>query len=96
VSSCFEHCRVDDAADKRAIIGAHDKAQINRQTPGPFKNRKSGGKSATSFSFFRLAWKLGLVLLLLLVGWTIYLDVQVTSRFEGHRWEIPSRVFARP
>jgi penicillin-binding protein 1B len=62
----------------------------------PSKNRKSGGKSATSFSFFRLAWKLGLVLLLLLVGWTIYLDVQVTSRFEGHRWEIPSRVFARP
>ncbi len=32
----------------------------------------------------------------MLVAWTIYLDVQVTSRFEDHRWEIPSRVFARP
>ena len=34
--------------------------------------------------------------LLLLVGWSIYLDVQVTSRFEDHRFEVPSRVFARP
>ena len=62
----------------------------------PQKNRRSGSNPAASFSLFRLAWKLGLVLLLLLAGWTIYLDVQITSQFEDHRWEIPSRVFARP
>ena len=62
----------------------------------PQKNRRSGSNPAASFSFFRLAWKLVLVLLLLLAGWTIYLDVQITSQFEDHRWEIPSRVFARP
>lgn len=44
----------------------------------------------------KLAWRLGLVLMLVLVAWTIYLDVQVTSRFEDHRWEIPSRVYASP
>ncbi|WP_077529317.1 penicillin-binding protein 1B [Vreelandella utahensis] len=46
--------------------------------------------------FIGLIWRLGLVGLLVLVAWTIYLDVQVTSRFEDHRWEIPSRVYAQP
>ncbi|XOZ33226.1 penicillin-binding protein 1B [Halomonadaceae bacterium KBTZ08] len=46
--------------------------------------------------FIGLLWRLGLVATLVLAAWTIYLDVQVTSRFEDHRWEIPSRVYARP
>lgn len=63
---------------------------------GSPKKRQSGRRSARTSGLFRVLWKLALVGLLLLVGWTIYLDVQVTSRFEDHRWEIPSRVFARP
>nr|WP_227515388.1 penicillin-binding protein 1B [Marinobacter salinus] len=34
--------------------------------------------------------------LVLLAGWVIYLDAVVTSRFEGRRFEVPSRVYARP
>ena len=34
--------------------------------------------------------------LVLLAGWTVYLDAVVTSRFEGRRFEVPSRVYARP
>lgn len=33
---------------------------------------------------------------MLLAGWMVYLDAVVTSRFEGRRFEVPSRVYARP
>jgi penicillin-binding protein 1B len=36
------------------------------------------------------------VLLGLLVPWGIYLDYQVRSEFEGRKWDLPSRVYARP
>lgn len=34
--------------------------------------------------------------LVLLAGWMVYLDAVVTDRFEGRRFEVPSRVYARP
>nr|WP_261977566.1 penicillin-binding protein 1B [Marinobacter sp. F3R11] len=42
--------------------------------------------------FFRVS-AIGLVLL---AGWMVYLDAVVTDRFEGRRFEVPSRVYARP
>ena len=45
-------------------------------------------------------WRLFLlvfgVFLGLLVPWTLYLDYQVSSEFEGRKWDLPSRVYARP
>jgi penicillin-binding protein 1B len=32
----------------------------------------------------------------LLVPWTLYLDYQVTTECEGRKWDLPSRVYARP
>lgn len=58
------------------------------------QSRKQG--NTRKKSFLGLVWRLGLVAVVVLGAWTIYLDVQVTSRFEGHRWEIPSRVYAQP
>ncbi len=34
--------------------------------------------------------------LVILLSYTIYLDFQVKIKFEGARWEVPSRVYARP
>jgi penicillin-binding protein 1B len=34
--------------------------------------------------------------LLLAVPYLIKLDQQITSRFEGRRWELPARIYARP
>jgi len=49
------------------------------------------------FGFF---WRMFLLLagvgLGLLVPWTIYLNHQVTTEFEGRKWDLPSRVYARP
>jgi penicillin-binding protein 1B len=34
--------------------------------------------------------------LLLAVPYTLRLDKQITNRFEGRRWELPARIYARP
>jgi penicillin-binding protein 1B len=47
-----------------------------------------------------LPWKrlrlIGLVLLLLLAGFTLYLDFRVRDAFEGRRFALPARLYARP
>lgn len=37
-----------------------------------------------------------LSLALLLVGFVLYLDITVRAQFEGKRWALPARVYARP
>jgi len=45
-----------------------------------------------------LGWglKLGIVGLVLLAGFAIYLDAIVQEKFSGKRWMIPAKVYARP
>jgi penicillin-binding protein 1B len=46
------------------------------------------------------AWRvlllLGGVFVGVLVPWVVYLNHQVTTEFEGRKWDLPSRVYARP
>ena len=45
----------------------------------------------------RFPWlKLTLAFVLLLVGYMAFLDFQVYRQFEGKRWTLPARVYARP
>ena len=57
------------------------------QTPQS-RNRRSG--------LWRFLFRVALLGLVVLAGWLVYLDAVVTSRFEGRRFEVPSRVYARP
>jgi penicillin-binding protein 1B len=45
-----------------------------------------------------LGWavKLGLVGLVLLAGFAVYLDAVVQEKFSGKRWTVPAKVYARP
>ena len=45
-----------------------------------------------------LGWalKLGLVGLVVLAGFAVYLDAVVQEKFSGKRWTIPAKVYARP
>ena len=55
--------------------------------------KKTGGKTSRR----HFPWiKLTLALLLVLAGYVVWLDVQVTSQFAGKRWSLPARVYARP
>src|SRR3990167_422678 len=45
-----------------------------------------------------LGWaiKLGLVGLVVLAGFAVYLDAVVQAKFSGKRWTVPAKVYARP
>jgi len=46
--------------------------------------------------WFGLAVKLGLVGLVILAGFAVYLDAVVQEKFSGKRWTVPAKVYARP
>ncbi len=48
------------------------------------------------FFLFRLRWLLVLFLLVPAMSYTIAVDVDVRQQFEGRRWALPARVYARP
>ncbi len=71
----------------------------SRKSPSATGQKKSKGSKQPERPrrFWRpLLGRLTVVGLLVLVAWMIYLDIEVTSTFEDHRWEVPSRVYARP
>ncbi len=43
-----------------------------------------------------LAWKVYLLLALALAAYIVYLDATIRSSFEGKKWQLPARVYARP
>ncbi|WP_227546026.1 penicillin-binding protein 1B [Marinobacter fonticola] len=75
-------------------------AKSSPKRRGSGRSKKKHGKSTAGSGFrarvWRLIWRVGLVGVVILAGWTVYLDAIVTSKFEGRRWEVPSRVYARP
>ncbi len=62
-----------------------------RKTKASKGNAKLGG-----FRWRSLLWKLALVGLVLGVVGVVYLDAKITTHFEGKRWKIPAKVYARP
>ncbi len=68
-----------------------------KRTPSA-KGRRSRQKSQPSRfgRFLRWLLKLGLVLTVIAAAGLVYLDAQVRSKFEGKRWALPAKVYARP
>ncbi len=62
------------------------------------RGRKRGRrKSRRKVVKQRFPWmRLILLLCLLLAGYVVYLDLQVRQQFDGKRWSLPARVYARP
>src|SRR4030088_40312 len=46
--------------------------------------------------FWRYARYTVLMVALLAAGFTLYLDIRVRSEFEGRRFALPARIYARP
>ncbi|WP_203298722.1 penicillin-binding protein 1B [Marinobacter sediminum] len=72
---------------------------MKKSTPSSKRNRKTPRKSPRNGRrpwFWRFVFRASAIGLVLLAGWTVYLDAVITSRFEGRRFEVPSRVYARP
>ena len=43
-----------------------------------------------------LVWQVAFLVLVPAAGYTVWLDVRVRAEFEGKRWALPARVYARP
>ncbi len=56
------------------------------------KRRSSRHASRRRFPWLRLL----IVLFVILAGYIVYLDIIVRDQFEGKRWALPARVYARP
>ncbi len=62
------------------------------------RSPRSRNKRRASAPHPLLGWvvKLGLVGLVVLAGFAIYLDAVVQEKFSGKRWTVPAKVYARP
>ncbi len=61
------------------------------------KSKHQTKKTVRSFGIkLSLIVKIAIVMLVIMASWVIYLDAVVRAKFEGKRWEIPARVYARP
>ena len=72
-----------------------------KKPSAPKGTKKSGKKGSGKSSppkrrIWSLLWKLGLVAGLLALIGVVYLDAVITNHFEGKRWSIPAKVYARP
>ncbi|WP_119967957.1 penicillin-binding protein 1B [Shewanella japonica] len=56
----------------------------------PKKNSRSKWKTLWSFT-----WKLGLIGLVIVSSYGIYLDQIIARKFEGQKWHLPAQVFSR-
>ena len=58
--------------------------------------RKTRRKVSRRRSHRPLWIRLGVLALVFLAGWIIFLDFKVQREFAGKRWSLPARVYARP
>jgi penicillin-binding protein 1B len=61
------------------------------------RGRKKTRRKVSRRRSHRPLWiRLGILLLVFLAGYVIYLDFKVQREFAGKRWSLPARVYARP
>jgi penicillin-binding protein 1B len=71
------------------------RTQTKMKTSRKSKAGKSGtGRSSSSYKYLIL--QLFAISLLCGIAYVVWLDHRVTSEFEGKRWSLPARVYARP
>ncbi len=87
------------ASKARASGTKGARSRAARKGASGAKSKRASTRDPKASLFSRL---LRLVLLLaglglgLLVPWTLWLNHLITTEFEGRKWDLPSRVFARP
>lgn len=80
------------AARKRKPTTAASKSRKSSSARGSKAKRPAVRK----FSFWRWFWRLSAVFSVVLAAYLVYLDAQVRERFEGNKWDLPAKVYARP
>ena len=63
---------------------------------GGTPKKASVGKTGWARRGLNLLMKLGICGIALLTAFTVYMDAVITRQFEGKKWAIPAKVYARP
>ena len=79
---------------QRSLIVLNKEPTMATKRKAPRK--KPAKKNTKKFNLGRGLWQLTIALIVFGFAYTIYLDAQVRQLFEGHRWTIPAKVYARP
>jgi penicillin-binding protein 1B len=58
--------------------------------------KRPSDQSSLKKKLFAFLWRFGVVLLVVLAAYLTYLDVRVLTQFDGKKWSLPARVYARP
>lgn len=81
------------AAGKKITAGSQRASHRKRKKVG---RKNSPPKRSLLRRLFRLCMLLAGLGIGLGVPWVVYLDAQIQKEFDGRKWDLPSRVFARP
>ncbi|WP_221792938.1 penicillin-binding protein 1B [Oceanobacter mangrovi] len=86
------------AAKKPAAKKTTAKATAKKSPPKPPSSSSGNGHSQTGWlrRCWSVCWKLGLIAAVALGVWMVFLDAQVQKQFDGKKWTLPARVYARP
>lgn len=57
---------------------------------------KAASKSGLKHKLWSWFWRLSIIALLALSIWLVYLDAQVRAQFDGNKWTLPAKLYARP
>lgn len=63
-----------------------------KKTVAKKKNSRRNRKKKSQLPYFKIFISLAVIFLL----YVVYLDFEVRSQFDGRKWSVPARVFARP
>ena len=96
--------KIAPASKKKAASGRSSKASkvITKKKAAKRASTKSAllrqstwlGRTLRGFGFIVL--RLGLVVFVCLLGYTVYLDSKIRGKFEGQKWALPAHVYTRP
>jgi len=88
----------------RAVKSSSKKKPTTRKKPVGTKSTKAkpvekkpvGNKRTIKQKLWSWFWRLSILVILGLGVWLVYLDAQVRSQFDGNKWALPAKVYARP
>ena len=83
-------------SSKRSTASHH--TSTPKQSPAPERARRvaRAAGQGTVLTQARFWIRLAVIVALLGGGYLIYLDAIIKSKFEGQRWQVPAKVYARP
>lgn len=72
------------------------KARPAANVNGASSSKSMLQESSIKKRLWSLIWRLGMIGLVALSSWLVYLDAQLRSQFDGNKWALPAKVYARP